>query len=430
MQNKLIFPLIFLSIITASIFGWQWFRSYNRVAVIAIATGSRQGEYYAFAQALAKVIARHQPQIQIEVIETEGSLENLELLSNEKVQLALIQSDTVVSPETKVIASLFPEISHLIVTKESDINSFSELKGKRIALMPKRSGSYQLFWSLSSHYGLTETDLETVTLSPAKAHAALRERKVDALFRVIALGNPAVSQLLQNGQTEVVAIKQGAALQLFQPALIPMKIPQGTYNGAVPIPARDLPVVAVEALLVTSENIPHSIVYEITRILFEARNELVKQNIQAAMISRPSESSRLGLSFHQGAKSYYNLDRPSFLVEYAEPLGFLLSLTVLGISGIWELKMWWQGKQKNRADLYNLEILQLITQINLMEDLEQLILLRSHLFEILAKVIVDLDKDRVSPESFESFTFTWKVAMRTVRERETLLRDSLGRVVN
>lgn len=423
MQNKLIFPLIFLSIITASIFGWQWFRSQNRVAVLAIATGSRQGEYYAFAQALAKVVARHQPQIQIEVIETEGSLENLELLSNEKVQLALIQSDTIVSPETKAIATLFPEISHLIVTKESDINSFSELKGKRIALMPKRSGSYQLFWSLSSHYGLTESDLETVTLSPAYAHVALRERKVDALFRVIALGNPAVSQLLQNGQTELVAIKQGEALQLFRPALIPMQIPQGTYNGAVPIPATDLPVVAVEALLVTREDIPHSIVYEITRILFEARNSLVKQNIQAAMISQTSSTSYLGLSFHEGAKSYYNLDRPSFLVEYAEPLGFLLSLTVLGISGIWQLKMWWQGRQKNRADLYNLEILQLITQINSMEDLEQLILLRSHLFEILAKVIVDLDEDRVSPESFQSFTFTWKVAMRAVSHRETLLRN-------
>ncbi|MDJ0572049.1 MAG: TAXI family TRAP transporter solute-binding subunit, partial [Pleurocapsa sp. MO_192.B19] len=379
MKNKLIFPLIFLSLITASSFGWQWFRSQNRIYTLVLATGDPQGEYYAFAQALAKVVARHQPQIQIEVIETEGSRENLELLSDDRVQLALIQSDTIVSPSTKAIASLFPEISHLIVTKESDIDSFSELKGKRIALMPKRSGSYQLFWSLSSHYGLTEPDLEAVALSPAKAHAALLERKVDALFRVIALGNPAVSQLLHHGQTELVAIKQGAALQLFRPALFPSQIPQGTYNGAVPIPAEDLPVIAVEAVLVTRE--------EITRILFEARNELVKQNIQAAMIRRPFESSHLGLSFHEGARTYYNQDRPSFLVEYAEPLGLLLSLVVLGISGIWQLKMWWQGRQKNRADLYNLEILQLIAQINSMEDLEQLILVRRHLFEILAKVI-------------------------------------------
>ncbi|WP_019505511.1 TAXI family TRAP transporter solute-binding subunit [Pleurocapsa sp. PCC 7319] len=422
-QNKLIFPLILLSFITASTFGWQWFRSQNRVYSLAIAAGSPQGEYYAFAKALAQVVARHQPKIQIEVLETEGSLENLELLSDERVQLALIQSDNILSPSTKAIASLFPEISHLIVAKESNIDSFSELKGKKIALMPPRSGSYQLFWSLSSHYGLTELDLEAVAYPPAKAHAALLERKVDALFRVIALGNPGVSQLLHHGQTDLVAIKQGAALQLFRPALFPSQIPQGTYNGAVPIPAKDLPVVAVEAVLVTREDIPHSIVYEITRILFEARNELVKQNIQAAMISQPSESSHLSLSFHEGAKTYYNQDRPSFLVEYAEFLGLLLSLIVLCISGIWQLKMWWQGRQKNRADLYNLEILQLIAQINSMEDLEQLILVRRHLFEILAKVIVDLDEDRVSPESFQSFTFTWKIAMKAASHQETILRN-------
>ncbi len=423
MQSKFIYPLIFLSLIAASMFGWQWFRSQNRIDTLAIATGGSQGEYYAFAQALAKVVARHQPQIQIEVIETEGSLENLELLSEERVQLALIQSDTIVSPSTKAIASLFPEIAHLIVTKESKIDSFSELKGKRIALMPKKSGSYQLFWSLSSHYGLSEQDFEAVVYSPLQAHAALRERKVDALFRVIALGNPAVRQLLNNGQTKVVAIKQGAALQLFRPALFPSQIPQGTYNGAVPIPPEELPVVAVEAVLVTHEELSHSLVYEITRILFEARNELVKQNSQAAMIPKPLESSYLGLSFHQGAKTYYNQDQPSFLVEYAEPLGFLLSLSVLLLSGIWQLKMWWQGRQKNRADLYNLEILQLIAQINAMEDLEQLIRLRRHLFEILDKVVIDLDEDRVSPESFQSFTFTWKVAMREVSHRETLLRN-------
>ena len=166
MSTKLIFPLIFLSMIAASIFGWEWFRSQKRVDTLTIATGSTQGEYYAFAQALAKVVARHQPQLQIEVLPTEGSLNNLELLEKGLVQLALIQSDTVVSPSTKAIASLFPEISHLIVTEESNIDSFSELKGKKIALMPKKSGSYSVFWYLSSHYGLKTEDLEYWSILP------------------------------------------------------------------------------------------------------------------------------------------------------------------------------------------------------------------------------------------------------------------------
>ena len=423
MQNKLIFLLICLSIITAGVFGWQWFQGQKRVYHLAIATGGSQGEYYAFAQALAKVIARHQPQIQLEVIATEGSLQNLALLESDRVQLALIQSDTTLLPSTKVIASLFPEIFHLIVTAESNINSFSELRGKRIALMPKGSGSYQLFWSLSTHYGLSSQDFVTETLSPSEAHVALQARKVDALFRVIALGNPAVSRLLQEGQTKLVPIDQGEAIQLFQPALFSSQIPKGTYDGAVPIPDENLPVVAVEAILVTREDIEQRLIYDITRILFEARKELAMQNIQAGMIREPKESNNLSLSFHTGAKAYYHQDKPSFIVEYAEPLGLLLSISVLFISGIWQLRLWFQGRQKNRADLYNLEILKLIAQINSIEDLEQLTLVRTHLFEILNKIVIDLDRDRVSPESFQSFTFTWEVAMKTLIYQETLLTD-------
>jgi TRAP transporter TAXI family solute receptor len=423
MQNKLVFPIIFLSIVMAGIFSWQWFRSQNRVYSLTIATGGKQGEYYAFAQALAKVIARHKPQIQLKVLETQGSVENLELLESNQVQLALIQSDTTVYPSTRAIALLFPEILHLIVTAESQIDSFSDLKGKKIALMPKGSGSYQIFWSLSSHYGLSGKDFEAVALSPPQAHSALLERKVDALFRVIALGNPAVSQLLQDGKTKLVPIEQGTAIQLFQPALIPSQIPKGTYNGAIPIPEKDLPVVAVEAVLVTHEKLERSIAYEITRIIFEARNELVKRNIQAAMIPQPEEFSHLGLSFHEGAKNYYNQDRPNFIVEYAEPLGLLLSISVLGVSGIWQLRMWLKGKQKNRADFYNLEILKLIDRIQGIKDLEQLASVRRHLFKILEQVVVDLDRDRVSPESFQSFTFIWEVAMTAIRQREIFLID-------
>ncbi len=421
MKHKLIFLAILLSIIMAEVFAVRWFRKNNQVHSLTLATGDKNGEYYAFGQALAKVVARHCPQIQLEVLATEGSQANLELLEEKKVQLAILQSDTPLTPSTKAISFLFSEMFHLIVNQQSGIEKVSDLKGKRSALMPKSSGSYELFWPLSEHYGLTETDFQTMSLPPEQAHAALLQGKVDALFRVIALGNPAVSQLLQNSQTKLVPIGQGAALQLFQPALEASQIPKGTYNGAIPIPGEDLPVVAVRAVLVAHEDIDQSVIYEITRLLFEARNELVKENPQTAMIHQPDSMRNLGLSFHPGAKAYFNQDKPSFIVEYAEPMGLLLSISVLCVSGIWQLRMWLQGRQKNRADFYNLEILKLIDQIQSMEDLEQLKAVRRHLFEIFEKVVVDLDKDRISPESFQSFTFPWEVAVTTIRHQEMLL---------
>lgn len=411
MQTKLTLPVVLLSIVMAFAFGVQWVREQNRTYSLTIATAGKNGEYYAFGQALAKVVAKHQPDIQINVLETEGSLQNMELLAKKRVQLALVQGDTPTQPSVEAIASLFPEMFHLITATKSNIQSVGDLQGKRVALMPEGSGSYALFWPLSQHYGLKASDFEFVALPPEQAHAALREGKVDALFRVLALGNAAVSQHLQTTQTKLVLIDQAAALQLSLPSLEATQIPKGTYNGAIPIPAEDLPTVAVRALLVTHEDVDQSVIYEITRLLSEARNELVKEHPQAAMIRSPDSDEPPSLPLHPGAKAYYNQDEPNFIVQYAEPLGLLLSISILVISSIWQLRLWLQGRQKNRADMYNLEILELINQIHTIQDLEQLAVVRRHLFEIFQKVVVDLDKDRISPESFQSFTFPWEVAL-------------------
>jgi TRAP transporter TAXI family solute receptor len=423
MQNRQAIPIILISIITASIFAILSWRNPHRIYHLTLATGGKTGEYYAFGQALAEVVAQHQPRIKIEVIETTGSLNNLELLYQNQAQLALIQSDSPIAPTVKAVAFLFPEIFHLIATTESEIQTVSDLKGKRIALMPEGSGSYQLFWPLSQHYGLTKQDFQAIPLPPQQAHTALKQRRVDALFRIIALGNAAVNELLQTGENRLVPIDQAAALQLFQPALEASTIPKGTYNGAIPIPAADLSVVSVRSVLVTDQKIDSWVIHEITRLLYEARNDLVAKTPQASLISPPDSTRKLGFSFHPGALMYYQQDEPSFLEKYAEPMGFILSFSVLLISSFWQFKVWLKGKQKNRADFYNLEILNLIDQIHACQSLEQLQELRSQLFTILNEVVVDLDKDRISAESFQSFTFTWEVAVATARHQDNLLRN-------
>ncbi|WP_448571757.1 TAXI family TRAP transporter solute-binding subunit [Trichothermofontia sp.] len=423
MQNRLILLILLLSLGASGVFTWQWLRDRQRVHTVVLATGGEEGEYYAFGQALAQVVARHQPQLQIQVKATEGSLQNQQLLEARQVDLAILQSDTLVSPKTEAIALLFPEVFHLIARRPSQIQSVSDLRGKRIALMPKGSGSYRLFWPLSQHYGLAETDFVAMPMPSDAAYAALEQGRVDALFRVIALGNASVKSVLADQQMQLVPIEQAAALQLVLPALEPAQIPKGTYNGAIPIPATDLPTVAVRAMLVTRQDVDTRLVHDITRILFEARNDLVEYRPLAAHVRRPDPARELGIPFHAGAQAFYNREEPNFWVTYAEPIGVLVSLVVLCISSLWQFRIWLQGRQKNRADSYNLEILHLLETIPTLNHAEELEQVQRQLLQMFAKVVVDLDRDRISPESFQSFTFPWEVAVTTLRHRETLLRN-------
>jgi uncharacterized protein len=421
MQAKFTLPVLAISVIAAIAFSVQWQQQRSRVDNLVIATGSADGEYYAFAQALSTVVARHQPKIRITVIPTKGAQENQELLEQKKVAMAIVQSDTPPQPSERAVAYLFPEVFHLIVGENSGITKMSDLRGKRVALMPKGSGSYNLFWSISPHFKLTEGSFTPVLLPPNQAYDALSQGKVDALFRVIAIGNPGMSQLLTQSRARLLPIDQVDSLRLSLPILEATEIPKGTYDGATPIPAEDLTVASVRAVLVSHEQVNADVVRAITQTLFEFRNEMVAIYPRSAFMRLPDAGQNLGMPLHPGAKAYYDQERPNFLVENSDALGLALSVGALVFSGLWQLRSWLLDKQKDRADMYNLEILELVEQVHLVDDLEQLQSVRDKLFEILRKVVVDLDKDRISPESFRSFTFPWEVAINTLRHREIVL---------
>jgi uncharacterized protein len=421
MKAKFTFSVLVISVVAAIAFSVQWTRQQGQVHNIVIATGSLDGEYYAFAKALATVVARHQPKIRITVIPTKGAQQNQELLAQKKVAMAIVQSDTPPQPSVRAVAYLFPEVFHLIVSEKSGIEKISDLKGKRVALMPKGSGSYNLFWSISPHFGLSERNLTPILLPPDQAYEALLQGKVDAVFRVIAIGNPAISHLLTNGQAKLLPIDQVDSLRLSLPILEAAQIPKGTYDGATPIPAQDLTVAAVRAVLVTHEQVDSDVVRAITQTLFEFRNEMATIYPRSAFMRLPESGQNLGIPLHLGARAYYEQERPNFLVANSDFLGLTFSVSALCASGLWQLRSWLLDKQKNRADMYNLEILSLVEQVDSVDDLEQLQLVRDKLFEILRKVVVDLDQDRISPESFQSFTFPWEVAINTLRHREIVL---------
>ncbi|MEM6717001.1 MAG: TAXI family TRAP transporter solute-binding subunit [Cyanobacteria bacterium P01_C01_bin.147] len=423
LNNRAVFIIVFLSVLGALGFGLKTWQERSRVYDLVLASGSQTGEYYAFSQALAEVVEQNHPQIRIEVVATDGSADNMSRLRDNDAQLALVQSDTPVERPVRAIARLFPEMFHLLVRKDANIQTVADLRNQRIALMPEGSGSYALFWPLVNHYGLTADNFQVTPQTPEMAYETLLAGEAEALFRVMTLGNPTMQAVLQNEAIQLLAIDQVEALQLSLPYLEAQTIPKGTYDGGRPLPAQDLSVVAVNALLVIHENMPDEVAHALTNTLYTHRNELVTRYPRAALIRLPDSGNDLGLPLHPGAQAFYDRNEPEFIVEYAEPIGLLISVSVLLGSSLWQFRIWLKGRQKNRADLYNIELLDLIDQINQTQDLEKLKELRRQLFTMLRDVVTDLDNDLISADSFESFTFPWEIAMDSVRHQEERLLD-------
>ena len=239
--------LALLSLVLALVVGWTLYQR-NQKHNLTIAAGARSGESFALAQALKTVAERHHPRLKITVRETAGTAENLDLLERKAAQLAAAQADVPAGPSARLVALLYVDVFQLLVQNDSRIRWFPDLAGKRIAL-PRKGGQYQSFLKVAEHFGLSASDFHFLDDDLSTEAFALGE--ADAIFRVRALGNPAIRELAHNGRIRLIGVQQAAAMKIMIPSLDPAVIPEGAYRGNPPIPDRAIrQLLGVQRMLV------------------------------------------------------------------------------------------------------------------------------------------------------------------------------------
>ncbi|UCC72188.1 MAG: TAXI family TRAP transporter solute-binding subunit [Gemmatimonadota bacterium] len=397
----------------------HWRFDQRQERVLTIAAGPTDGEAFLLARAIAEVTHRYNSRIRIELLETQGSGQNMTLVENGQVDLATVHSDNRTAPTARLIAPLYPDAFQLIVTQSSAIESVADLRGHKVALPPRGSGQYDSFWFLSEHYDLTPSDLVALPMSAQAAAFALEVGAVDAVFRVRAPGNPIIRGLIERIPTRLVPIDQGAAMRLRQPALETGIIPKGSYRGHPPLPEADLPTADVPRLLIASSELDHGVANTITSTLFERRRDLVAITPLAGFISAPDRATGIFMPLHPGAQRYYDREKPSFFQENAEPIALVFSFFVLLGSGLLRLT---SQKRKSRLDNYNRELLAVWHLAAETADREQLLRHRDTLMTVLGKVVDDAEEGRITAEGFNIFSFTWESVYESIRDR-LLLRD-------
>src|SRR6266850_329185 len=142
---------------------------------LTIATGPSDGSYFQIAQDIKNVAGKDG--IDLQVMATKGSLENLELLGSGKVDLAIVQLDALrfisdvikqdlgldLFDKIKVVLNLYPEEIH-ILTNKKDIQTFYNLEGKRVSVGPPGGGADTETYAVpAAMMGLDKRDEKYVT---------------------------------------------------------------------------------------------------------------------------------------------------------------------------------------------------------------------------------------------------------------------------
>ncbi|MGF1561569.1 MAG: TAXI family TRAP transporter solute-binding subunit [Geminicoccaceae bacterium] len=413
-----------LAVLAAGLGGWAWssYRAAQAPVTLVFSAGSIGGEYLGFAQALRDLAELQGGHLVIDVRPSRGADANARAVAAGDADLGLIQSDTDVAAGLQAIATVFPEILHIIVRQDAGIATPADLAGKRIALLPEGSGTNAVFFRIALHYGLEREDFDQRYLAPDEAIAALRAGEVDAMARMIALGNDDMRASLRDAELALLPLAQAEAIEMFAPALRRMSIPMGALSGNPPRPSETIEAIGVQAVLVAGAHVPEHVGRELTALLFEARNQLVKLDEQAALVRSPADLTDLGMAIHPGARAYFTADEPSFVVEYAETIALAVSVAVLIASAAWQARRWLAERRKNRGDAYNGELASVIDDLRTAPDLATVNALEDRLFTVFRRVIDDIDRDRVARETIPTFDFVWRSAIDVLAQRRADLR--------
>jgi TRAP transporter TAXI family solute receptor len=219
-------------------------------SVIRIATGAKDGAYYAFAQHYARLLEADG--IDVEVVPTAGSGENLELLKRGDVTLALVQGG-IASEEDRgqlrALGSLFLEPLWVFTREQTAIERLSELRSARLAVGAIGSGTNLLATQLLSANGVAQSNATLIHAGPSEAGRLLDQGAVDAVLVVASPSAQFVRDLLGRPGIKLFPFDRAAAYSRAFPFLTSAVLNEGVLNLARNIPPRDTTVVAVAAML-------------------------------------------------------------------------------------------------------------------------------------------------------------------------------------
>ena len=112
---------------------------------LVIATGQTDGAYYLFAQRYQQRLA--QDGIELEIRATAGSIENLELLGNNEVDLAFVQGGTGAATAADTLTSLgslYYEPLWVFYRGEQTLSRLGQLHNMSLAIGKPGSGTYAI----------------------------------------------------------------------------------------------------------------------------------------------------------------------------------------------------------------------------------------------------------------------------------------------
>jgi len=276
---------------------------------LRLAAGQRGGLYLAFAEILADRIQARYPAVAVDVISTEGSVDNIRLLRTEDVDMGLSLADVAerdratkpVRTAPLAMARVYENYLQVIVRETAAAKQLSNLEGRRVSIGAAGTGAAITTEVLFEAAGLTGR-VDTRGYRLQDGLSGLADGTVDAMVWSGGVPTPAIAEL-------------DATLPLRMLDIGPLATPMADSSG-YPYLARRVPsgeyvppgirAIGVPDLLLCRQETAADLVAAVVDVLATDAPQLVPPYVRGLQYLAPPTMIQTGLiPLHPGAIGAY-----------------------------------------------------------------------------------------------------------------------------
>jgi TRAP transporter TAXI family solute receptor len=223
---------------------------------VKIAGGAEGGVYAGVAVAYADAL--REKDIEVEVLTTQGSVDNLDKIKTKQADIGIVQTGLAAdlgANGVRSIGAVFYEPLWVFHRASVRIEELQDVAGKRAAIGPEGSGVRVLASLLLEEAGVTTGEFEAVPLAGQAAAAALKAGEIDVALVVSGATTPFIADLIGDPNIALMSMKEAHALSRRHPYLDEVTLYRGVIDLANILPREDVLLIAPAAQIVVREDL-------------------------------------------------------------------------------------------------------------------------------------------------------------------------------
>jgi TRAP transporter TAXI family solute receptor len=286
----------------------------NSTQELHLATASLGGAFYPVGQTVSNLVTKYADGLSMLPVVSAGAIQNPRLVHSGEVDLGMTNGNmawlavNASSPyaerlNLKAVGVIHSSILHMVTLAGSSIQSFEDLRGKRIAVGPAGGGTYGFLVRLLEVHGMTIDDITASYLSYTDGFTQLGDRNVDAAFALAGFPTAAIMQTQATQELSFIELSDEMLATMLEryPYYTTRSLPKDVYRLD-----KDVTVIGVDNILIVNNDMDEEKVFQIAQAIYGHMDEFKSNNAIARQIDR-MQSMSLPIPLHDGAARYFEL---------------------------------------------------------------------------------------------------------------------------